>query len=503
MGASRGAIVCAESGIISSVADDGENGPRRDGNRGLRLDSAIHISKDGMEARAIMPPPTNPEANTDPADVVLWLNACGLTRGHCLEAIAEALAGTRVSGTALEEVVVACGTPPISGEDARVELCFAAAPSAGTVDEEGGEIDYHERGFLHAVKEGDLLARKIPATAGEPGSDLFGKAIASKPGKDLRLEAKAGAELSEDGLECHAAVDGVVVAIGGTAIGVVQQFTIPGDVDLHTGNLEMNGSLIIQGWVREGFRVHATGDLVINGGIEPSQVKTEANLVVKGGIVGGPQSSVESQGAVSAQFLEAAQLRAGGDVQVHNGILNSQVTAEGHVSTTEGKGYIVGGVLRATKGVEVNELGSPAGVRTIVDVGVDSETRGKLGRLERECALYERNQQKITRGLATLITKARSGILMPSEKAALGKLVRLRREAELTRRTMANCWKQLDRASATVKVRKAVYEGATVIAFGHRIDVQENVPIPGEFVLNIEEDRLAYLAERQVPPKQG
>jgi hypothetical protein len=243
----------------------------------------------------------------------------------------------------------------------------------------------------------------------------------------------------------------------------------------------MKGVLVVRGSVRAGFQVHATGDLMIGGGIEPSIVKTDANLEVEGGVVGGEQSTVDCGGSLGAQYIENASVHAGGDVTVRNGILSSHVTADGRVIATQGKGYIIGGTVRGAKGVEANELGSRTGLHTVVDVGVDSATRAKLAQMERDCALYARNRQKIA-----------SGQLLPAERKAFAKLVRYRREMESMRQNIANCWKRLQRTSATVKVRTAVYEGVTVFVSGRRLDVCGDISIPGEFVLDVEKRRVDF-----------
>jgi hypothetical protein len=421
------------------------------------------------------------EAAPELADVVRWLEANKVVYGVCTDAITVALAEARAPGVPVEDVVVAKGTPPKPGQDARVEFCFGLEPSAGSVTGDGDHIDYHERGLLHSVCKGDLLARKIPATPGEAGRDVYGRTVPARPGKDVKLAATGEAVLSEDGLECRAASDGVVVAVGSGTVGVFEKYTVPGDVDLHTGNLHMKGVLVVRGSVRAGFQVHATGDLMIGGGIEPSVVETDANLEVKGGVVGGEQSTVDCGGSLGAQYIENASVHAGGDVTVRNGILSSHVTADGRVIATQGKGYIIGGTVRGAKGVEANELGSRTGLHTVVDVGVDSATRAKLAQMERDCALYARNRQKIA-----------SGQLLPAERKAFAKLVRYRREMESMRQNIANCWKRLERTSATVKVRTAVYEGVTVFVSGRRLDVCGDISIPGEFVLDVEKRRVDF-----------
>jgi len=481
-----------KGGVQPHAAQVAEPATRRCGDRKLVLEAHVTVSRDCMEARLAAPSPAMGEAAPELADVVRWLEANKVVYGVCTDAITVALAEARAPGVPVEDVVVAKGTPPKPGEDARVEFYFGLEPSAGSITGGGDRIDYHERGFLHSVCKGDLLARKIPATPGEAGRDVYGRTVPARPGKDVKLAATGEAVLSEDGLECRAGSDGVVVAVGSGKVGVFEKYTVPGDVDLHTGNLHMKGVLVVRGWVRAGFQVHATGDLMIGGGIEPSIVKTDANLEVEGGVVGGEQSTVDCGGSLGAQYIENASVCAGGDVTVRNGILNSQVTADGRVIATQGKGYIIGGTVRGAKGVEANELGSRSGLHTVVDVGVDSATRAKLAQMERDCALYARNRQKLAKVLVGLIQKYKSGQLLPAERKAFAKLVRYRREMESIRQNIANCWKRLETTSAAVKVHKAVYEGVTVFVSGRRLDVSGEISIPGEFVLNIEEGRVNF-----------
>ncbi len=458
----------------------------------LQVDPLVRVAKDGMTAWMDAYPPADDGIGLETAEVISQLEALGVVHGVLRESVAAALSQARATGAPVRNAVIALGTPPKRGTDAHIAFLFRREPLVGWTDEEDASIDYRERGFFQAVCRGDALARKTPATPGECGHDLYGKEIASVPGQDVPLEIAGDVELSEDGLECRATADGVVISVGSGTVGVFQEYTIPGDVDLHTGNLEMKGALAIQGWVRAGFKVHASGNLVIGGGIEAADVKTDGNLIVKGGIAGGAQTEVISRGAVAAQFIENACVRASGDVTVRDGILNSQVTGEGCVAATDGKGYIIGGTVRAAKSIEVNELGSRAGLHTVVDVGVDSATRAKLAEMERDCASFERNQQKILKVLAALVQKGKAGKLDAREAQTLARLARYRRDIELKRRNIAGCWKRLEATEASIKVRKAAYDGVVVQVLGQHMHVREDLLQPGEFVLDREQGRVVY-----------
>lgn len=461
----------------------------------LLVQVLISVSPDAMEAQLTVHPFSGTGTPLDVGDVERWLTQHGVTCGICREGVDAAVAHSRRPDVPIRSFVVAQGEPPEAGEDARIELLFQKEPLAGQAADTEGRIDYWERGFLHRVNEGDLLARKTPPTPGKAGRDVRGRMIAPVAGKDIALEATGEAVLSEDGLECRAGKAGVAVVVAPAKIGVFQEYTVPGDVDFTTGNLHMDGSLTIQGWIRTGFRVSATGDVVVYGGVESAVLEMDANLVVKGGITGGDQGNVRTRGCISARFIENARIEAGGDVTVVDGILSSRVTAHGRVIATAGKGCITGGVVQAVKGIEVNELGSRAAQQTIVDVGLDAEARAKLVEMEHDCALYRRNQQKIAKAFAVLSRKSRSQKLPPEEAQALAKLARYRRDIQQKHRAIADFWKGLLEVGAAIKVRRAVYEGTTVFVFGRRMEIREDMLMPGEFVLDMETGHVAYRSQ--------
>ena len=458
----------------------------------LFLQTPILVSHDGMEAELIVYSIDAAGSVPEHKDVDYWLAQCKVTGGIEPEAIEAALAAARQPGIFVREMIVARGHLPENGENARITFHFKKQTLSGSASENNDRVDYWEREFLHGVREGELLANKIPATPGREGFDVLGKVLPCVPGKDLNLDVTGDAVLSSDGLECHAGHDGVVVAIGQNKVGVYQAYQVPGDVDLKTGNLHMNGVLTIQGWVRAGFKVFASGDVSINGGIEPSVVEVDANLAVKGGIIGGEHALVKTGGALSSFFIDNADVHAGGDITVRDGILGSHVTTDGQVVVTGDKGCIVGGTVIAAQGIEVNELGSRAGIPTIVDVGIDMTTRTKLTEMERDCAIYERNQQKITQAILLLGKKGAAGTLLPTETQALAKIVRYRRDIELKRKSITDYRNRMDPASASIKVHKAVYEGVTVFVFGQRMDVNRDMHYAGEFVLDTVQGRVIY-----------
>ena len=335
--------------------------------------------------------------------------------------IAEALKQAAKEGKPVCEVVAAEGRPPVNGSDAEFAFTFQPVQVPGLPIEGTDRIDYKERGTLQNVCAGDRLAVKTPAAPGEDGLDVFGNAIPATPGADRDLVAVENVAVSDDGLEYRAEIGGVATLVGTDKIGVFQYYEVPGDVDYSTGNLDMDGTLNVRGWIRSGFTVRASGDLHVSVGIEDALVNVGGNIEVQGGIIGKESGRIRAAGHVQAQFVENGRIRARGDVVVRDSIVHSVVAADGAVSVTEGKGRIIGGVLSAGRGVEANELGTEVATKTVVNAGIDVKALRQVAALEKELAVYRRNKRKIALSLAFLAKKAKRGRMSTRETGHLGK----------------------------------------------------------------------------------
>ncbi len=467
----------------------------------LSVEDPLVVSKDRMLVTACFHPFVG-EAGVTRTALEELLGLHGVIFGLDWEAADEALRQVAGSKAPVRDVAIARGQPAVPGRDAKIDFKFKAHKVAGTLIEGTDRIDFKERGTLQVVKQGQLLARKNPPTKGKSGTDVFGVTLPAEAGKDHKLTASGKAEESEDGLCYTASADGVVSLVGDSKIGVCQQYEIPGDVDYGTGNLKMDGSLKIMGWVRTGFTVRATGDILIERGIEDAVVEAGGNLEVHGGILGHEHSRVQAAGDVQAHFVGNGHVRAGGDVAVRDSVMHSQVWARGRMDVTSGRGCIIGGAVSAVKGLVANQLGSDAAVKTRVSAGIEDVIRNRLAAYEREVALYRRNKKKVALSLASLAKQAkRSGAAAMAEKRRAAKLVKWQREGALKEAKLKKYRWALTQAltgkgepPATVEVKRVVHEGTTVVIHGKPLLVGEDISKKGCFVLDSDDLNVKFLA---------
>lgn len=400
----------------------------------------------------------------------------------------------------VHDVVIAEGRVAQRGENAQIELKFQPEKIAGTIDERSGIINYKERKSIQSAKAGTLLAVKIPPTPGIDGVDVFGNILPTKPGSEKDLKPAGNVKVSDDGLSFTSEIDGIVFLSPENKIWVSKQYEVSGNVDYSIGNLSMEGSLNIKGWIHSGFEVRASDEIKIGGGVEDAIVEAGADIYISGGIIGSPEGRVQAGGNITARFFEGARVHADGDIFVHDDILRSTVSANGSITVTKGKGRIRGGSVEAAKGVEVNEIGSDAGIKTSVSVGTDSKTRKLLADAKKQLEDFKRKRAKTDKVLARFIKKYKSKTLPGEIIRRLEKLVKFRREV-VRKETMMVKYRQklVQEISETkvepveVKVNKAVYCGTTIIISGCAYYVKEDIRGKALFVLN-EEQQAVELA---------
>ena len=289
---------------------------------------------------------------------------------------------------------VARGTPPVAGRDASVESSTARELTAGErrIDE---STDFRARQVIPIVHAGDRVATRTPPAPGRDGKTVTGVLVPAAEPVDIPLAPGPNVTMSDDGREFTSTIDGLLV-IDGSQIRVVETLAIDGDVDYQCGNIDCEIGVAVRGTVRSMFHVRARGPIRIQEAVEDAVVESDASIVVVGGIIQGAHGRIEAGGSVEAGFIEHARIRAGGDVVLRNGAIDSTVQAVGEVRVVERRGTIIGGVTAAGRRIHVRTAGSEMNVKTVLRVGVDFRA---LERLQED---FETVQAQVTRIRSTL-----------------------------------------------------------------------------------------------------
>lgn len=181
------------------------------------------------------------------------------------------------------------------------------------------------------------------------------------------------------------------------------------NVDVSTGDIEYDGSILIRGNVFSGYSVKATGDIEIKGVVEGAMVESEGNISIARGMNGMSKGRLKARGHVVSKYLENAQVFAGGYVAAE-AILHSQIYAGSEIEVTGRKGFITGGKVMASKRIAVKTLGSAMGASTVVTVGVNPELKMRQAELLKQMQELRKQIANIEPVLRAVIQKKQLNI---------------------------------------------------------------------------------------------
>jgi len=458
----------------------------------LSVESPVSVSNDLQKVLLSVHPATDDGKTLKTEQVRTLVEREGFQVPIDWDEVEQILAQARVSTDPIIGRVIGTGSHPQAGTDGWIELKVSPEASIGTKIEGTDRIDYRERNSIRNVSAGDLLAVIIPPGKGVDGIDVYGRTIPASDGAEAVLKAGENVSVSDDGKSFTAMINGSLAIQGGDTISVCKHYEVSGDVDMDTGNLFMDGSLTIGGWIRSGFRIKASSDILVRGGIEDASAEADGNLTVNGGVVGSGDQEICIQGDLSVRFLEGARVRARGNVFVHDSILRSDVSSGGRIVVGGGRGYIRGGSVEALNRIKASVLGSATGIRTLVTVGTQPEVKRRMQEADKHLSILARKRARIELQLARSASRGENE--NPDTRRELESLARMRQEVVAEERKLAKRRKDLAEdlhknaeEPVVIEVRHRVYAGTTVVISGYPLQVKED--LRGRLIFKLNRER--------------
>ena len=342
------------------------------------------------------------------------LAEAGVVHGLIEEGIAEAMTLIEDNQPATR-VLIARGSPPIPGEDAR--LVFAKRPLGAKMEPRAADedrVDYHAETSFENVEDGDLLVTLIPKREGQGGMDVFGLPVPAPNVVDLEITAGENVRSDEDSGRFYATSYGLV-RFNRNHISVHPIYSIRQHVDLAIGNIDFIGRTEIAGNVPDGFEIRSRQGIHVRGIVEASSLQSESEITIDGGVMGKERARIECEGAFSARFLNGAHVTCCSDVRITKEIIDSTVHCLGRVILEQGA--IINSRIIALKGISTMDAGSPLGVKTSLIAGhhyeVVDRILGVSRDLEKKQALQQRRLDRLGAKLEKCAQRATQGISQP------------------------------------------------------------------------------------------
>lgn len=376
----------------------------------------ISISDDKMKAYVLLTKPRG-VVFTSVEEIVSEASKQGIIFGINEERLKDIINGKKYD----ERYVFAEGREAINGKNGKIDYKIKTIETKNKLkptENDDGKVDFKNIDVVENVVKGTVLAVKILPGSGITGKNIFGEDIIARDGVEVFFEQGKNTEISEDGLELKAAIDGMV-NINGKRIDVTNVYVVE-EVGLTSGNIKFVGGVLVKGDVLPDYEIDADGNVEVKGNVEKAKIVSNGDVIIHGSCFGKSSGIIKSGNDVIVNFVESTHIEAEGNVIVNEGIMNSTVIAGKKVILVDKKGTVVGGEIRAAEGVEVINLGSSRSIKTDIEVGINPKVLEEIKNLEIEIEDVKKKMEQVEKNLNLLQNiKESMGDKMPADKEEL------------------------------------------------------------------------------------
>lgn len=306
----------------------------------------------------------------------------------------------------LKGFIVARAREPVDEVPERLALAGRFSSPKALRVEKDGHVDWKAISAFDIVHKGEEVARLVGASPGEDGMDVLGKPIAFGKARVERLEPGEG--LALDGSSLRAVSDGRFVRTG-LSIRVEPVLFVKGAVDYKTGHIDFPGDVVIDGPIRDGFRIRSGGSLVCKSTLDAWDVSAAKDIRCASGLIGRGKAQVRAGGYLEARFVQNCRVAARGDAMVQNAVVHSRLYSLGWVKMGD-RGTIMNSEVWSVRGVHCGRLGNEARQRTVVRVGSSFIAKQKLDTANGRMRELSLRKARLEESLRAGSTGARKGL---------------------------------------------------------------------------------------------
>lgn len=340
----------------------------------------------------------------------------------------------------VSEFVIAQGLEPIHGQDTQFISLIEGVNTkkCQPLVNDDGMVDFREIGStITIVNKDDVLMYRTPPVIGKEGKNVLGEIVLPSGGNDLAFSGdRKGVDLNPlNENQLISTITGQPVLVPNGVI-VLPVLTVK-RVDLQSGNIRFNGSVIVTGDVKEGMKVYALEDITIEGNVFNAKLECLGNITINGSVTGNTEllatgnviikggmqgytkakndehgAKVITRGSVCAGFVENFTIEAGMDIVIDKYSMNNVLMAQNKIvvgnKSTGRKSSIIGGVTWAMTMVNATIIGSSAGLKTRIQVGINPYVQKRITEIKTTLQANEKGRSDIETVLAFLENKPKA-----------------------------------------------------------------------------------------------
>ena len=349
----------------------------------LHKDTYIAFEDNNMKCFLTLPDRMDGKKYTE--DILLkFLEKCGVIYGVDKEAVKK----ISNAGRSVIRELVASGKEVINGANGHYTFYFDTEVKEEPELLKDGSVNLDNIKYLQSVKVGDKIAEYHKASKGVDGYDVFGTFLKATPGKEIPILKGTGFMILSDRVSYVATYSGAVRMVDGKV--EVTKLLAVEEVRITDKRIKYDGTVFVAHDVYSGSIIEATGDVIIGGHLESSDVTAGGNIVIKGGVTCPIRGSIRAEGDITAKYFEGATI-VGKDISA-NYFINCKVESKGWVRTLGRTGMMYGGTINSLFGIEAASVGNKAGAKTIINLGVNSNV---LARFNQTKKTISREQEQL------------------------------------------------------------------------------------------------------------
>lgn len=332
---------------------------------------------------------------------------------------------------------VACGTPPVIGQDGYIVDRYPRSISEDIEIDELGQANYYTLKLVQEIQENQIICEIVSPTSGSPGMNTTGTHLPAREGKAATIPQGRNTRLSEDGRYLLAAQDGHVVFSG-------RDFQVKSVLHIHesdllsTPNIKFLGDIHVHCDLNRGNNICAMGTVQIDGVMEGCTIEAGENIIISNGVLGQDIAVLRAQKGVYAKYLENCSVYARESVHA-DCIINCKIYSNGTVQVRTGRGVIIGGIIRAAREVRATTVGSKAERLTSIILGGDPCEEAERAQIQEELHSIEQALSQLEISPMELSAKQAASKLRLRQCVAKMNLEKLDKELEAIQAASLSC----------------------------------------------------------------
>jgi uncharacterized protein (DUF342 family) len=276
------------------------------------------------------------------------------------------------------EVLIAKGLPPRAGKSSKLKPLVQNALERILKPQAVGNtsVDMRNLGAIICVKKGTELLRRMPPGDGRHGYTVSGEVIHAKPGEWVEFRPGDGTVISDADENLLISDISGMPKFMGSKMWVDDIFSCKG-VNVGSGNVDYDGSVIVNGDVTEKMEICASGDVTVNGFVDSATIHAGGDIIITQGAMGkvndsGTQysTSLTAKGSVHVQHGQGLDISCIGDVTIGKQLAYSRINCQGKVTIgniDNPNGNIFACTIKCQDKVSAGTLGAVSGSSLNID----------------------------------------------------------------------------------------------------------------------------------------